>query len=253
VPRQQTADQVRRAYRKQARRYDRSMRITSRFFDIDGGRTWACGGARGETLEIGVGTGLNLPLYPEDVELTAIDLTPEMLERARALAADIGRGIQLREADATRLPFASTSFDTVVSTSTLSAIPNPELAVREAWRVCRPGGELRFFEHGRGSDRLSVFIERLLEPLTLRIEADRLLLEPDRVFAEVIVNRSPAPSNTARRRSPGAQFVSIRPPAPPNGSRNRAPRRPAASTPGRCAVRACALLRRAERSARASS
>ena len=48
VPRQQ-ADQVRRAYRKQARRYDRSTQTTSRFFDIDGGRTWACGGARGET------------------------------------------------------------------------------------------------------------------------------------------------------------------------------------------------------------
>ena len=56
--------------------------------------------------------------------------------------------------------------------------------MREAWRVCRPCGELRFFEHGRGSDRLSVFIERLLAPLTLRIEADRLLLEPDRDFAE---------------------------------------------------------------------
>lgn len=211
MPRQQTADQVRRAYRKQARRYDRSMQITSRFFDIDGGRTWACGGARGETLEIGVGTGLNLPLYPEDVELTAIDLTPEMLERARALAADIGRGIQLREADATRLPFASTSFDTVVSTLTLCTIPNPELAVREAWRVCRAGGELRFFEHGRGSDRLSVFIERLLEPLTLRIEADRLLLEPDRVFAEAGV---PATVVARTNRRVFWRVLAQRPPTP---------------------------------------
>jgi ubiquinone/menaquinone biosynthesis C-methylase UbiE len=60
------------------------MRITSRIFNIDGGRRWACGGARGQTLEIGVGTGLNLPLYAQDVELTVIDLTPEMLERTRA-------------------------------------------------------------------------------------------------------------------------------------------------------------------------
>jgi SAM-dependent methyltransferase len=84
VSRHQTADHVRRAYRRQAPRYDRAIRITSRFFDIDGGRRRACGAARGQTLEIGLGTGLNLPLYGPTVDLTAIDLTPEMLERARA-------------------------------------------------------------------------------------------------------------------------------------------------------------------------
>ena len=115
--------------------------------------------------------------------LTAIDLTPEMLARARARAAGLNRQVHLQEADATTLPFAEGSFDTVVSTLTLCTIPDPVAAVREAWRVVRPGGELRFFEHGRGNDRLSVFIERLLEPLTMRLEADRLLLEPDRVFA----------------------------------------------------------------------
>jgi ubiquinone/menaquinone biosynthesis C-methylase UbiE len=146
VSRQQTADHFRRTNRKQAGRYDRAMRITSRFFDIDGGRRWACGGARGDALEIGVGTGPNLPLYPPDVALTVVDLTPEMLERTRARAADIGRRVHLHEGDATRLPFADASFDTVVSTLTLCTIPGPELAVREAWRVCRPGGELRFFE-----------------------------------------------------------------------------------------------------------
>jgi hypothetical protein len=79
--------------------------------------------------------------------------------------------------------------------------------------VCRPGGELRFFEHGRGNDRLSVFIERLLEPLTLRIEADGLLVEPDRVFADAGVpatvvtrtNRGVFPRVLAQRPStPGA-------------------------------------------------
>ncbi len=182
VPRRQTNDAVRRAYRKQAPRYDRAMRFTSRIFDIDGGRRWACTQARGDTLEVGVGTGLNLPLYPDDVALTAIDLVSEMLARARARAADLNRMVNLHEADATGLPFPDASFDTVVSTLALCTVPDPAAAVREAWRVVRPGGELRFFEHGRGNDRPSVFIERLLEPLTLRLEADRLLLEPDRVF-----------------------------------------------------------------------
>ena len=184
MSRHQTVDHVRRAYRKQADGYDRSMRFTSRFFDVDGGRLWACGGSRGDTLEIGVGTGLNLPLYAPGVRLTALDITPEMLERTRARARDTGCDVDLQEGDATHLPFADASFDTVVSTLTLCTISRPEEAVREAWRVCRPGGELRFFEHGRGNDRLSVFIERVFEPLTLRFEADRLLLEPDRVFAD---------------------------------------------------------------------
>jgi ubiquinone/menaquinone biosynthesis C-methylase UbiE len=211
MSRQQTDDRIRRAYRKQAPRYDRAMRFTSRIFDIEGGRRWACGGARGETLEIGIGTGLNLPLYSPDVELTAIDLTPEMLERARARATDIGRNVDLQEGDATRLAFADASFDTVISTLALCTIPSPQAAVREAWRVCRPGGELRFFEHGRGSDRLSVFIERLLEPLTLRIEADRLLLEPDRVFADAGV-----PATVVARTNRGVfwRVLAQRPPTP---------------------------------------
>ncbi len=184
MSREQSAGHVRRAYRRQAHRYDRSMRRTSRFFDIDGGRRWACGDAAGSVLEIGVGTGYNLPYYPDGVDLTAIDLTPEMLAKARAHADALQRTVRFQEADATKLPFADASFDRVVSTLTLCTIPHPEAAVREAWRVCRAGGELRFFEHGRGSDRLSVVIERVLEPLTFRFEADRLLLEPDRVFAE---------------------------------------------------------------------
>ena len=157
---------------------------SSRILPIDAGRDWACSAARGATLEIGVGTGLNLPLYPDAVALTAIDISPEMLAHARARAATLNRPVDLREADAAQLPFSDGSFDTVVSTLTLCTIPDPVAAVREAWRVLKPGGELRFFEHGRGNDRLSVFIERLFEPLTLRLEADRLLLEPDLVFAE---------------------------------------------------------------------
>ncbi len=188
------------------------MRITSRFFDIDGGRRWACGGATGHVLEIGVGTGYNLPFYPGGIDLTAIDLTPEMLDRARARAAALHRTVQMQEADATRLPFADASFNTVVSTLTLCTIPRPEEAVREAWRVCRPGGELRFFEHGRGNDRFSVFIERLLEPLAFRLEADRLLLEPDRVFAEAGV-----PATVVKRTNRGVfwRLLSRRPDAEP--------------------------------------
>jgi ubiquinone/menaquinone biosynthesis C-methylase UbiE len=67
-------------------------------------------------LEVGVGTGINLPFYPRDVQITAIDLSPRMLERARMRAKQLGVDVDLREADAQALPFPDTSFDTVVAT-----------------------------------------------------------------------------------------------------------------------------------------
>ncbi len=84
----------------------------------------------------------------------------------------------------TGLPFPDDHFDAVVSTLTLCTVPDPIAAVREAARVCRPGGELRFFEHGRASSSLVVAVERLLEPVTLRLEADHLLLDPTRVLED---------------------------------------------------------------------
>jgi ubiquinone/menaquinone biosynthesis C-methylase UbiE len=175
-------ERVREAYRRQAPRYDRVMRFTSRLFDMDSGREWACGMASGEVLELCIGTGLNLPFYPANARLTAVDLSPDMLARSRRRADQLGRAVHLYEGDVTRLPFEDGSFDTVVSTLALCTIPDPPAAVREAWRVCRPGGELRFFDHGIARARFAQWGERLIEPLTLRLEADRLTVDPGRVF-----------------------------------------------------------------------
>src|SRR5258708_11615573 len=116
------------------------MRLCYRMFDIEGGRGWACGDLTGRVLELGIGTGLNLPHYPPDTELTAVDLSPDMLDRARARAASLGRSIALREADMTGLPFPDDHFDAVVSTLTLCTVPDPIAAVREAARGRRPCG-----------------------------------------------------------------------------------------------------------------
>ena len=179
-----TNDRVRTAYRRAAPRYDRVMRLLSRVVDIESGRAWACESLTGRVLELGIGTGLNLPHYRPDAELTAIDLSPDMLDRARTRAASLGMSVALQEADMTRLPFPDGHFDAVVSTLTLCTVPDPVAAVREAARVCRAGGELRFFEHGRSSSALLVVVERLLEPATLWLEADHLLLDPRRVLED---------------------------------------------------------------------
>jgi ubiquinone/menaquinone biosynthesis C-methylase UbiE len=102
--------------------------------------------ARGRVLEIGVGSGINLPLYgPEVTEVVAIDPSPELLAIARKHA---DRRTVLMTASAEALPFRDASFDTVVTTWTLCSIPSAAQALHEARRVLRSDGRLLFVEHG---------------------------------------------------------------------------------------------------------
>ncbi|WP_208113090.1 class I SAM-dependent methyltransferase [Actinorugispora endophytica] len=110
-------------------------------------RARLCGQARGRTLEVAVGTGRNLAFYPDDVELTAVDLSPGMLSKARAEAARLGRRVGLGEGDAQNLPFPDGSFDTVVCTLALCSIPDQAAGLAEMYRVLRPGGGLLIVDH----------------------------------------------------------------------------------------------------------
>lgn len=170
-------ERVLRLYEKEAPKYDREMRIFDRLL-FPGGREWVCAQASGEVLEIGIGTGRNLPHYPSDVRLTGVELSPSMLEIARARARQLGREVDLRVGDAQALEFSDESFDTVVCTLSLCTIPDDRTAVAEVRRVLRPGGRFLLLEHVR-SPLLPVRLgQRLLEPLAVRFEADHLLREP---------------------------------------------------------------------------
>jgi ubiquinone/menaquinone biosynthesis C-methylase UbiE len=107
------------------------------------------GGARGRVLELGIGTGLNLPYYPCDAELVAIDPDEGLLESARKRAAALGRPVTLHVARAEELPFVDRSFDTVIATLVFCTIAEPEQALREVHRVLRPGGDFKLIEHVR--------------------------------------------------------------------------------------------------------
>ncbi|HEU5353876.1 MAG TPA: class I SAM-dependent methyltransferase [Actinocrinis sp.] len=122
--------------------------------------------ARGRTLEIGSGTGLNLPLYPDDVdELILAEPDGAMRARLQRRLNRTGRKAQVIEDPAERLPFADGSLDTVVSTLVLCTVDAPELALREIARVLRPGGQLLFVEHVRAdSPRLARWQDRLAGP-----------------------------------------------------------------------------------------
>lgn len=105
-----------------------------------------------EVLEVGVGTGKNVPYYPETVDVTAIDLAPAMIEQARKQVGQHSDGsVTLYEMDAQDLDFPESRFDEVVATLVFCSVPDPVLGLREALRVTKPGGHLRLLEHMRAS------------------------------------------------------------------------------------------------------
>jgi ubiquinone/menaquinone biosynthesis C-methylase UbiE len=105
--------------------------------------------AHGEVLEVGFGTGLNLPYYPASVrKITTVDPNPGMHRLAQRRVRESGMAVDQRVLSGERLPFEDNRFDCVVSTFTLCSIPNVSQAVGEMYRVLRPGGRLLFLEHG---------------------------------------------------------------------------------------------------------
>jgi ubiquinone/menaquinone biosynthesis C-methylase UbiE len=170
-------DRVRRLYEKTAPKYDRQIGFFERVL-FAGGREWACSRARGETLEIAVGTGRNVPFYPADVRLTGIDISPGMLEIAKSRAGHLGRDVDLRLGDAAALEFPEESFDTVVCTLGLCSIPDGRGAVSEAHRVLRPHGRFVLLEHVRSPVPVVRGGQLILDPLVRWLQADHLVREP---------------------------------------------------------------------------
>lgn len=151
-------------------------------------RAWVCSQATGDTLEVGIGTGLNLPLYPAEVRLTGIDQSPAMLKIAEDRVRRLARTAELHEADAQAPPFPDTSFDTVVCTLSLCAIPDHRRAVSEMNRVLRPGGLLLLADHVASSSRPVRGIQRLLELISVPLGGEHFLRRPLRhVTAEGLV------------------------------------------------------------------
>jgi ubiquinone/menaquinone biosynthesis C-methylase UbiE len=146
-----TAHEIQRKYDRFARWYDLSD-IVLVVLGVPALRRALLRRASGRTLEVAVGTGRNLPLYPGDCQITAVDLSPGMLEIARRRAARAGRPVAFARMDAEALAFPDRSFDTVVSTLSTCTFLHPVAALREMSRVCRPGGRILLLEHGR-SDR----------------------------------------------------------------------------------------------------
>ena len=120
-------------------------------------------------LEVGVGTGKNFAYYPQDVRLTAIDLSPRMLARAQKRANKLNLQVNLREMDVQQLDFADRSFDTVFATFVFCSVPDPVMGLRELKRVCRPGGRLILLEHMRPHHPVLGWLFDVLNPIVVRM------------------------------------------------------------------------------------
>ncbi len=121
-------------------------------------------------LEVGVGTGINLSLYPKNCSVVGIDFSGPMLEIARERAArkDV-RNVRLLQMDAADLKFADDSFDIVYAPYVISVVPDPVKVAHEMWRVCRPGGRIIVLNHFLSPNAIVSRIERLISPFTIHI------------------------------------------------------------------------------------
>jgi phosphatidylethanolamine/phosphatidyl-N-methylethanolamine N-methyltransferase len=206
-----------RATELERRRYDRlawlyeafqlpaellfQARLRRRAFEVipDGARV----------LEVGVGTGLNLPHYPTHARVTAIDLSPRMLDRARRRTQRLGLEVTLNVADAQALPFADGTFDWVVATFVFCSVPDPATGLAELTRVCRPHGRILMVEHVRPRGPLAGFLADLLDPLIYRLmgfHINRRTVESMRAAGMVLetVEESAGVYRTIKARPPGA-------------------------------------------------
>lgn len=153
-----------RRYDRIAWLYDLMEKPVERMF-FSGLRKELLSSLQGKVLEVGVGTGKNLPYYPEGVELTAIDISSKMLARARKRAERLGKKVDLRRMDAENLDFPDDYFDYAVATFVFCSVPDPVKGLTELRRVIKDDGLVLLIEHVRSENRFLGKIMDWLNPL----------------------------------------------------------------------------------------
>jgi ubiquinone/menaquinone biosynthesis C-methylase UbiE len=123
----------------------------------------------GRVLEVGVGTGKNIPYHPPGAQVTAVDISDRMLERARRRAQGLGADVDLALMDAQRLGFPDAAFDTAVATFVFCSVPDPVQGLTDVSRVVGPGGRVILLEHVRVNAPVVGALMDLFDPLVLRL------------------------------------------------------------------------------------
>jgi len=177
-PRQERNDRI---WDRFAPHYDAGLLLLER--RLAGWRQELLAGVRGRVLEVGAGTGANLPHYPPGTDLVLTEPSAGMLSRAQARAADLGYAPDIRRASAQSLPFPDAAFDAVVSTLVFCNVPEPAAGLGEIRRVLKPGGRLLMIEHVRPPNPLLAGVAAGLDLITARIWGEHLTRETQREVA----------------------------------------------------------------------
>ena len=160
---------------------EQAYRRYARFYDVCFGAVFQPGrraivdrmncGPGERILEVGVGTGLSLPLYPENVIVVGIDISRHMLDQARVRQkrSGLGNTAKLMVMDAENMAFKDDSFDKVVAMYVASVVPDPERLVDEMRRVCKPGGQIFMVNHFHSRNPILGGVERMLAPLSKQL------------------------------------------------------------------------------------
>ena len=161
---------TRKRYQRLSRFYDLMETLAEKRYHPWREQIWSYVNG-GSVLEVGVGTGKNLPYYPASAYITGIDLTPGMLEQAKRKARTLGfdSRVDLQLGDAQALDFPDSSFDTALATFVFCSVPDPVLGLREMKRVVRPGGKVLLLEHMRSSNPVLGMIMDWLNPIVVRM------------------------------------------------------------------------------------
>jgi phosphatidylethanolamine/phosphatidyl-N-methylethanolamine N-methyltransferase len=123
-----------------------------------------------QVLEVGVGTGINLGMYPRSAKITGIDLSSRMLEKANKRITEKGlTNCDVMEMDATKMTFADNSYDVVYAPYVISVVPDPVAVAKEMYRVCRPGGRVVILNHFKSANPLMSKFETAISPMTVHI------------------------------------------------------------------------------------
>ena len=164
-------ERQRRVWDKTAPAYDRQMDFVERLLGRED-REWLGERATGRVLEVAIGTGRSLPYYVAATSLTGVDLSPEMLARARSKAEARGIPLELREGDAQALPVPDAAYDSVVCALSLCTIPDPAAAIAEMRRALVPGGRLLLLDHVASTWPPVYAVQWLVERVSLRVAGE---------------------------------------------------------------------------------
>lgn len=157
------------------KRYDRISKIYDIFeqpMEIMSLKKWRVEVTKelnGKILEVGVGTGKNIPYYPDGMDITAIDFSKMMLSKAKEKAELLNKNVELIQMDAQDMNFNDNTFDCVFTTCVFCSVPDPIKGLKEIRRVCKPNGKIIMIEHVRSEKKVIGLLMDIFNPVTVNL------------------------------------------------------------------------------------